>query len=75
MRVMAPIGGHLSWYYIRPGVDQFVYSPRDADSVIFINKVSHDTQAALEANLRGQFRLVHTIQRENSIFGWVYRKI
>lgn len=72
--VWVPIGGHLSWYYIRPGIDTYVYTAIDANSIVFVNKVSHATRADLEALLSPDYRMVHEIKRGHELFGWVYRR-
>lgn len=72
--VWGPIAGHLSWYYMPPG-GTYVYSQYDADTIIYINKISHSTQAELEAMLPSDFQLAHTIKRGSDILGWVYRRL
>jgi hypothetical protein len=72
--VWVPIGGHLSWYYIRPGKDQYVYTAQMADSIVYINKYSHSSKSELEALLTPDFKMIHEIKKGNDVFGWVYRR-
>jgi hypothetical protein len=70
-----PIAGHLSWYYLRPEYrDLYVYTPQDADTVIFVNKPSHSNVHDLTGLLPPDYQLVHEIKRGDAIFGWVYRR-
>jgi hypothetical protein len=70
----APIGGHLSWYYLNPP-DRYVYNSSDADSIILINKSSHIREQEFTSIISDTYRIVHTITRGNAVFAWVYRKI
>lgn len=70
-----PIAGHLSWYYVRPDYqDLYVYTPQDADTVIFINKPSHSSVHELTGLLPPEYELVHEIKRGGNVFGWIYRR-
>lgn len=75
VNLFAPIAGHLTWYYVNPKVDRYVYSIYDADTIVFANKSSHVRKAELDALLGSSFKVVYTISRGSSIFGWVYRRI
>ncbi len=69
----APIGGHLSWYYLVGG-DQYVYYPAGADSIILVNKSSHIRESEFTPALSATHRLDYTIARGPAVFGWVYRR-
>lgn len=75
IRVFVPIAGHLSWYYLLPQ-DVYVIDPAAADTVVLMNKASHqiDTQYEQFEASKSQFTLAHTIKRGDAIFGWVYRR-
>lgn len=73
--VWVPIAGHLSWYYIRPGIDTYVYGVEQADSIVYINKFSHSSQGDLESLFTEPFVVEHSIIRGDQVFGWVYRRV
>lgn len=72
--VWSPIAGHLSWYYIRPNLDLYVYTAQEADTIVFINKISHAPKRELDSLLPPGYQVVHEIKHGTNIFGWVYRK-
>lgn len=72
LSLWAPIAGHLAWYYVRP-TDSYVFDAREADTVILVNKQSHNASQIREVLRTKQFRLVYTVSRDGAVFGWVYR--
>jgi hypothetical protein len=73
VRVYFGIGGHQSWYYLTPG-DQYVYTPKDADVIVLVNKASHFRISELVAQALSGYTMVHDIRRGNAIFAWIYKK-
>ncbi len=73
--VWVPIAGHLSWYFVRPGIDTYVYGVEQADSIVYINKFSHSSQGDLESLFTEPFEVEQTIARGDQVFGWVYRRV
>lgn len=69
----APLGGHLSWYYMISG-DQYVYTSVNADSIVVINKSSHFKPSEFDEAIGTTFRKDYTIARNDAVFGWVYRR-
>ena len=72
-RVWVPIGGHLSWYYLKAG-DEYVYNSGDADSIVLVNKSSHFSEKEFVATLGGAYVPVYTVTRQGAVFAWVFRK-
>jgi hypothetical protein len=73
VNVWAPIGGHLSWYYLTDG-DHYAYNSSDADSIILINKSSHIREDEFYPMISDSYKLTYTISRGGAIFAWIYRK-
>ncbi len=72
--IWAPLGGHLSWYYMTKG-DTYVYNAPDAKFIILINKSSHFTEHEFYAGIADSYMYDHMITRNGNIFAWIYKRI
>ncbi len=74
LKVWVPIAGHLSWSYLTAG-DRYIYTLEERpDSIIIVNKQTHDADSLRILVAQNNFTLVHTISRGSAIFGWIYKR-
>jgi hypothetical protein len=74
VNVWVPIAAHLSWPYLT-SADRYIFTLEGGpDSIIVVNKQTHDADSLRELAVGENFTLVHIISRGMAVFGWVYRR-